>query len=277
MGVAMPDQVVQSWPILVLAAAVVFVGVALLLLLKRKPAAAAATSEGENGTRSRLAWAIVICSVIGVVLLGTVVIIFADRTKRYEAAQLVLTALLPLMGTWVGTVLAFYFAKENLQAATESTLKLRAPMDGDVPVKDVMIRADSIDHERLAAGTDLAALPLSQVHTKMKTTNRDRIPVLDASGAVLIVIHASTLSQYAGKINEKIDALTKKAKDLADDAEYGPLVKAIAFVAADAKLDAARRAMRNTPKCNDVFVTEGGQGREPIVGWLTNTELAKRE
>ena len=46
---------------------------------------------------------------------------------------------LALLGTWVGTVLAFYFARENIQAATESTLRF-AGLETATPVARVMIR-----------------------------------------------------------------------------------------------------------------------------------------
>jgi hypothetical protein len=35
--------------------------------------------------------------------------------------------------------------------------------------------------------------------------------------------------------------------------------------------------MRSVDSCNDVFVTTGGKQDGPVVGWVTNTDLAKLE
>ena len=64
-----------------------------------------------------LAYWVVILAFIGIFVLGYVVLSWdhsADTTKY------VFAAILPLLGTWVGTVLAHYFQKENLAATTKS-------------------------------------------------------------------------------------------------------------------------------------------------------------
>jgi hypothetical protein len=69
----------------------------------------------------------------------SVVAIWTAGRNRAETSRLVFSSVLPLLGTWVGTVLAFYFARENLAAATESTLRL-AGLETTTPVTNVMIR-----------------------------------------------------------------------------------------------------------------------------------------
>src|SRR4051812_10658430 len=96
------------------------------------------TRAGDAGTRKRLAFWIVGASVAGVVLMSAIAILAAGK-ERPETSRLVFSSVLPLLGTWVGTVLAFYFARENLEAATESTLAL-AGRETAQPVAAVMIR-----------------------------------------------------------------------------------------------------------------------------------------
>src|SRR5690349_2815381 len=92
-------------------------------------------------TRHILAISIISLSVLGIASFAGIAIYMAPSADRLETSQMVFTSVLPLFGTWVGTVLAFYFARENLQSATESTQKIlsRALNPHATPVTDVMI------------------------------------------------------------------------------------------------------------------------------------------
>src|SRR5829696_2303043 len=81
------------------------------------------SSPRDAAIRRWLAAGIVGASILGIVVVSIVAISTAGKT-RAETSRLVFSSVLPLPGTWVGTVLAFYFARENLAAATESTLRL---------------------------------------------------------------------------------------------------------------------------------------------------------
>jgi hypothetical protein len=74
------------------------------------------TSQPKQGQwhRDLLALIVVVVSLIGVAVLGAVGI------YKGETAKDLLTMLLPVVGTWVGTVLAFYFGKEQLEAANRT-------------------------------------------------------------------------------------------------------------------------------------------------------------
>jgi hypothetical protein len=94
-----------------------------------------------------LAWLVIILAFIGIFLLCYVVL---KPTTNKDTTQYVFGAVLPLLGTWVGAVLAHYFQKENLAAATQSITDLASKVTGtdklkSTPVKTVMIRPDRID------------------------------------------------------------------------------------------------------------------------------------
>src|SRR5579863_6696728 len=83
-----------------------------------------------NEIRARLGIRLVVGSAIALVLLAIVILVGAGIVE-YEkpgngsikdTSQLLLSSLLPLFGTWVGTVLAFYFSKENFEAANRSAI-----------------------------------------------------------------------------------------------------------------------------------------------------------
>src|SRR5690242_16592162 len=59
---------------------------------------------------------VALIALIGAALNGAV------RFSR--TTELIFNALLPLLGTWVGTVLAYYFSKQNFESATNSVQRM---------------------------------------------------------------------------------------------------------------------------------------------------------
>lgn len=232
--------------------------------------------EGDARTRARLAITIVALSLLGVAVASAVALIFATEANRPEMARLVFASVLPLLGTWVGTVLAFYFARENLQAATESTARLVGRIQPRTPVLEAMIpKARIISHD-LAVGAGVQAVRLVELYDKMTASRVGRIPILDASGAVLYVVHKATIDSFASSLQTPRDpaALTETMGVLLDNPDLKKLVEAIGFVGPTAVVEEARTAMRSVEGCNDVFVTTSGNKDGPVIGWLTNTDLA---
>jgi hypothetical protein len=229
----------------------------------------------DAGIRKWLAFSIVGVSVLGIVAISAVAIATAGD-DRSETTRLVFSSVLPLLGTWVGTVLAFYFARENLQAATESTLKLAGVAEIETPVTRVMIpEADFVAYD-LGTTDRVEDVKLTDLHQKMSaiTPPSRRLPVRNPSGAVLYVIHDSTLTAYAESVGQPTASLDKTLGDLLANDEYKRLIEAIAFVPERASVADARAAMTSIENCNDVFVTASGKRDERAIGWLTNTLLA---
>lgn len=226
--------------------------------------------------RSRLALLIAVCGLVAVASLGALSIVFAEN--KFQATQLVFTAALPLFGTWVGTVLAFYFAKDNLHAATESTIRLRGLSVDQTPVREIMLPRNAVDVVSLDASATPAGSPLSTVWRLMQPPkSRLRVPVLSADGRLVCIVHESTVRKFADAHKLDLGAMDAKLADLVNDPVCGPLVRAAGFVPESATVADARRAMAAVAHCNDVFVTRSGNAEEPIVGWITNTLLAVRE
>jgi hypothetical protein len=225
-------------------------------------------------TRDTIALVVIAVGVLGVVVISVVAIGFATDANRPAMARLVFTATLPLLGTWVGTVLAFYFARENLETATQSTIQLTRGLTSETPVRDVMIPASKITAFPVADDAAARATALASLSMAMTNASRHRIPILDTAGRVLYVLHDSTVAAYCLQVGEDPSTTTKTLDDLLGDAASSAAVLATGFVRADATVADARAAMQAIPGCNDVFVTQGGGKDDPIIGWLTNTDLA---
>jgi CBS domain len=230
---------------------------------------------GTDKTREWLAITMVVLSVGGVVVIAGLAIGFAK--DRGGESSTVFNSLLPLFGTWVGTILAFYFARENLQAATDSTVRLSGLNAPQTPVQQVMLPKARITSQDVAAGVSPDTVLLSDLLTKMKNANVHRIPILNSGGGVEYVVHDSTITAYAdqvGKNPNDATTFTDTMGQLVAQDPFGKAVKAIAVVGPNASLNDARAAMTAVDGCNDVFVTSNGQRTDPILGWLTNTDLA---
>ena len=239
--------------------------------------------SGESGaTRHVLALAIVSLSFVGIAVACVLAVVFATPAGRPEATRLVFTSVLPLLGTWVGTVLAFYFARENLQAATESTLRLTRRQEPITPVQQVMIPKNEIESYKLTPGEAVGAVSLSRLYNQMQASDRHRLPILNESDAVLYVVHDSTIARFATSVNKDVNTdpsddsnqFTETINDLLQNDGLRKAIEAIGFVGPNASIADARAAMGSVDGCNDVFVTTNGQNGDPIIGWLTNTDLA---
>jgi len=233
-------------------------------------------SRSVDGTRQWIALFTVLFSVVGIVVVAIVALVAADSESRPDTARLIFTSMLPLFGTWVGTVLAFYFVRENLAAATESTLRLSGAFSSSDLVTKAMIPLAGIEARQLAAGDDPDAVKVYELYDQMQRSGRKRIPILLDTQVVKYVVHESTITAYAvATKTEPTDAVAFAATvgDLLKS-PMGASITAFAFVPPTATLAAARASMSAIPGSNDVFVTATGQPTEPVVGWLTNTMLA---
>lgn len=235
-------------------------------------------ADNTNGkARTAIALVVTISGLLAVTILGTVAIVRDD----VDAMQ-VLGVILPVLGTWVGTIMAFYFAKENFEAAAKSTLDLaELALDRklrSVPVTSAWIEAAKASLLRLAKDEDPAALTLGRIRKAMDDAGRQRIPVVRADDSVVYVVHKSALDAMFGALVTSGTA--------AADASATPLSKvkdelrrvvsdSFVFVARTATLADAKAAMDAKPKCQDVFVTATGDSKEPLLGWITNNEIAK--
>jgi hypothetical protein len=233
-------------------------------------------SGSDTSTRKWLAIGIVGLSVLGIAGVSAVAILTADDAERPETSRLVFSSVLPLLGTWVGTVLAFYFARENLAAATESTLALQGRAEMATPVTKVMIpESDWVVYD-LGPTDSPEALELSALHARMRAISPPsrRLPIRTASGAVLCVLHDSTLAAFAESEGQSGPTTDKTLGDLLAKPEFKELVEAIGFVPEKATVLDARKVMASIKNCNDVFVTSTGKRDDRAIGWLTNTLLA---
>src|SRR5206468_843273 len=198
-----------------------------------------ADDKSEPDSRFRVAlartvttWALVailaIASLI-IVVAGINAILRADQIDDFfDIAKYVLGVLLPVIGAWVGTVLAFYFGRENFEAASKSAANLVRQMSSREklqaePVSHAMMKINDVTTFKIPAGKTEADIKIKELidegFEKDKLQPRQRLPILDAQGRGKCVLHRSTIDAFVApkKHPPDVDESTLALKDLLED------------------------------------------------------------
>lgn len=206
-----------------------------------------------------------------------------------KVLQFVFASLLPLLGTWIGTILAFYFSKENFNAANESVRTLVDKITSDKKLASIGVREAMIPLARIEAypvkydaETMAAEIKVKDLFDFLQRIGRNRLVLLSSKDQAKMVLHKSIITEFAAMHAGEFATCT-----LADMQVKGSpriqriLANSVAFVPASATLQEARKRMdeRNAGGseeiCQDVFITANGGSEEPVLGWITEVEIAK--
>ena len=173
--------------------------------------------------------------------------------------------LLPLVSTWIGTLLAFYFGRENFEAASKNydqiINKLSPEILGDILVKQVMI------DQYTMVSLDVSNVMITTFDVKvlrdfLDGINKTRLPILD-KGTIKCVIHKSTFSDELLK--------TTPATTLAAFITNNPTVIQFETINENKKVEEARKLM-NEKNYKDLFVVDD---KNIVVGWITDTQIIR--
>ena len=207
----------------------------------------------------------------------------------FDLVKYILATVLPVVAGWVGTVLAFYYGKENFEAGTKSVTtaaqaltskeKLAATLAGSLGKARSDFKALVLTKEESA---DPKKVRLDRVEKEFTPASQkdkpyERLPVLLPGDLPYMVVHRSTLNSFLVDQN-KADP-TKNIQDytlgnLYDKVDYLPL-KSFVTVAPDATAAQAKTEMEKIENCSDVFVTVDGKVTSAVIRWVTNVDLLK--
>jgi len=233
------------------------------------PAADARNQDQLAQTRDRLA--ILVLCVAGGLILALAAAVLAT-SFNIENTKFVFGAIVPLLATWVGTVLAYYYTRENLAAATNSVTALATHLTGieklrSIPANKTMRAFQSIRTVE-SDPSKLDAMTLEHITAEMKKIDIGRLVVFDDKKAVRYIVHDSTIFRFIS--SQAISG--KKASDLKLKAI---ITNTVATVGPDATLADAKRAMEQCAGCEDVFVTTTGRRDGEVLGWITDNQISE--
>src|SRR5262249_1152796 len=173
-------------------------------------------SEGDSQFRIALAKGVTTWALVAILAIATLIIVVAgvnairipekeQRDQFFDIAKYVLGVLLPVIGAWVGTVLAFYFGQVNFEAASKSAAnlvrqlspreKIKAEAAGKAMMKINEVTAFKIPPDKTEADITIKAL-IDEGFEKDKSSPRQRLPVPDAEGRGKSVLHRSTIDAF---------------------------------------------------------------------------------
>jgi len=221
------------------------------------------------GHRDILAFSLLIFSVVGVTALAITIIV-----KNPTEATTVLSAVLPLLGSWVGTVLAFYFSKDNFAAATRSVSEMAQQLTSQQKLAATLARDKMIPRDKMFILQSPETEKLKKILDDLTQAGKGaRIPFLETNDAPRYIIHRSVIDQFLA--NKAMTGATNLADltlaDLLADPDIRKKIEqGFATVKETGTLAEVKAAMDKNPNCQDVFVTKTGAKDEPILGWITN-------
>ncbi len=217
--------------------------------------------------RERLS--LLVIGISAIVLLFVTYKILSHNNAGPDDYQFVYSSILPLLGTWVGSVLAFYFGKENYEAASRQYEKMIDKLTPEI-LDDVMVNQIMISKKTmvLKKWEDIKTKTVKEVTDFMMEIDKSRLPILDTQGKIKYIIHASILSKPVKDASDK-----SKPVDTAQKMEdfikiYTGMVDQIVLVKENEILEKVREKLNATPNCKDVFV-EDVNGN--LLGWITDT------
>jgi len=251
-------------------------------------------SSGNNVTPAApqysLARVLITFVVVSISFLALIAITQSPTPEKADVTNQILTAVLPLFGTWIGTIMAFYYTKDNLDAANHNVNQLVNKIISPdeklqaTAARDKMILYGQMYIVREGANDKLLAKlkEMDDEAAKAGSKNKwNRIPVLNQNDQPVYIVHRSLINEFlAAKAQENpppnLADLTfqdlRAHKDFVDrkvlDTTFRTVKVGDSMALAKKLLDEWKD--RN---CQDVFVTSDGTEQGKVIGWITNVVI----
>jgi hypothetical protein len=242
---------------------------------QRRITAMADNTQVTDGAQSRnyLAYAILGFSVLAITVLAWKAIDVDGKN-----ALTILNIVLPVVSSWVGTILAFYFGKENFESANlqvrELIRKLTPEERAESLVADVMRRFSDTAHVKIPEGKSDGDIKIKDLRAKFDGAV-SRLPIVNSNDSPRYILHKSSIDRYLISGGTEEDTLAKFIDNQkAVGFEFG-LNKGFIVVSETTTVATAKGRLEQVPSCQDIFITKGGTEKEPLSGWISNVRLTK--
>lgn len=246
--------------------------------------------KNSKESRNTIAFLVLAASFVIVGLLAALTIIFSK-----DDLCNVFNLMLPVIATWVGTVIAFYFGKENFESANKEAREILKVKEEKTkkPVEVIMKRIFDITSFDLE-GRKEEDIQLDKLIEKY-TESANRLPVLNADSSPKYMIHRSSINDFLLEKKGKED--TEDKKDDQNDDKNGKkksytlkefidfckskdkefvIGKSFVIVSENTTIEDAKRKMEAAGSfCQDIFITKNGGENEPLTGWISNLRLSR--
>ncbi|MDI1256295.1 MAG: CBS domain-containing protein [Flavobacterium sp.] len=219
-----------------------------------------------SSTRNLLAY--IVIGICGVLLVLMVFNWFycEDCTQNSEK---LFGILLPVISTWIGTLLAFYFGKENFEAASKTYEKIISKLTPDV-LDDVKVKQVMTDRASMVVlntnDEKLQPINLPGLLAFLDSISKARLPILDPEGKIKFIIHKSIITELIAK-PEMAAAVTTMEQFV----QKYPIIAQFGTVKESDKIEVAQQLIKDK-KYSDIFVTDANN---VVIGWLTDVQIVR--
>ncbi len=233
--------------------------------------------------RNVIAFLITLVILVATVYVAIVAVRISSEQDRMEGLKFVAQTLLPLWGTWIGTILAFYFSRENFDAATKSYQNIIESMKPEEKIAKIMAKDAMLPLEKITYldYDETKTRTIRDILDDERFREYNRYAILNRDKTLKYIIHRSTFYRFLAEVSMGIVPIEKNTDDLtfsdmeeqASDAVKAMMYKGFNFIAENSTLLDAKKAMDAITECQDVFVTKSGKATEPILGLITNNKI----
>lgn len=232
-----------------------------------------AATPSEAPLRNRIALWILGASAFAITLLGIVAVIV-----DHDNALTIFNITLPVFASWVGTVIAFYFGRENFESANSQVRQMinkLSPEDrATAPIVSIMRKLDGTTHVKLPAADGEAQILLKDLREQL-VGDISRLPVVDPTLAPRYLIHGSSIDRYLASGGKDTDTLQALIAEFGKSGTSFGADRGFVLVSAKDSIAAAKAKLERVPSCQDIFVTQDGKPDQPLIGWVSNVRLSK--
>lgn len=233
------------------------------------------TKLTPDGSRTWLA-----VGTMGFAASAITVLAIVSICKQPKETMTIFNIILPVMASWIGTILAFYFGRENFESANKSMKeiidKLSPEQREQSSAKSIMRPLFDMVYLLIPKGKSEKDIKLSQVR-KLITEHITRIPIIDADKKPIYIIHASIIDNYlslGGKEDDNLEKFISEYKKKKIQFGFGHN-RGFLIVSEDTNLGNAKQSLKDKPTCQDIFITKGGTTNEALTGWISNIRMEK--
>jgi len=230
-------------------------------------------SDMSINPRNRVAYFTLIISSLSIFSLAIVTIINGDS----KTPLLIFNTTLPVFASWIGTVLAFYFGRENFESANKQVqnivTNLTPKTKGENSVDKIMITPYAMTTFKMKNNT-IDNIKIGELKEQCKIYDVSRLPILNSQNQIRYMIHRSRMDSYLLNNDNNINLSLKDFLEFNNqmDNENDDSRRFI-IISKYITIEEAQRKLQECKKCKDIFITATGKQDEEMLGWIPDVHL----
>ncbi|MGP8217131.1 MAG: hypothetical protein ACLQQ4_16295 [Bacteroidia bacterium] len=257
-------------------------------------------SNKNSSPQNLIAILVIVLSIALILLFGIPAIISASGPPNEKMKDL-LSMILPLVGAWMGTVLAYYFSKQNFEAANKQVnAMVEHVLSQDEKLSKTKVSEMMIDKEKsllfvaIKDENEFRSLELFDVLKEFDKHNTERLVYIEKEKSKFIfLLYRASIDRFIAehwfkdreknKYKDKTEKGNLNINTMFEDKDYYLIQKVRQawankknyFISSDDSLYRVKQLMKDNAICQDVLVTKTGNPEEPVLGWITNEMVVK--